>query len=65
MISYKPFWDTLEKRNLSTYELITFYRISGNTMQKIRDNENMTIRTIERLCKILQCNIQDIVEVNV
>lgn len=63
MISYRPFWNTLEKSNINTYELITFYRVSGNTIQKMRDNENLTLRTIERLCKILRCRIEDIVEV--
>ena len=63
MISYRPFWNTLEKSNTNTYELITFYRVSGNTIQKMRDNENLTLRTIERLCKILRCKIEDIVEV--
>ncbi|MBO7734015.1 MAG: helix-turn-helix domain-containing protein [Methanobrevibacter sp.] len=63
MISYEPFWNTLHQRGISVYELLKYYRISGNTIQKLRDNENLTIKTIERLCKILNCNIENIVEV--
>lgn len=63
MITYNPFWKTIEKKNMTTYELIRYYRVSGNTIQKMRDNENLTLRTIERLCKILRCRIEDIVEV--
>lgn len=63
MITYDPFWKTIEEKNMTTYELIRYYRVSGNTIQKMRDNENLTLRTIERLCKILRCRIEDIVEV--
>lgn len=63
MITYDPFWKTIEKKNMTMYELIRYYRVSGNTIQKLRDNENITLKTVERLCKILHCKIQDIVEV--
>ena len=63
MISYSPFWKNIESKNITIYELIRYYRVSGNTIQKLRDNENMTLRTVERLCKILHCKIEDIVEV--
>lgn len=63
MISYSPFWKSIESKNISVYELIRYYRVSGNTIQKLRDNENITLKTVERLCKILHCKIQDIVEV--
>lgn len=63
MISYSPFWKNIESKNITVYELIRYYRVSGNTIQKLRDNENMTLRTVERLCKILHCKIEDIVEV--
>ena len=63
MITYDPFWKTLNEKKMNTYELVTFYRVSGNTIQKLRDNENLTIKTLERLCKILRCKIENIVEV--
>ena len=63
MISYEPFWKNIESKNITVYELIRYYRVSGNTIQKLRDNENLTLKTVERLCKILHCKIQDIVEV--
>jgi DNA-binding Xre family transcriptional regulator len=63
MISYSPFWKNIKSKNITIYELIRYYRVSGNTIQKLRDNENITLRTVERLCKILHCKIEDIVEV--
>lgn len=63
MISYEPFWKSIENKNITVYELIRYYRISGNTIQKLRDNENLTLKTVERLCKILGCNIEEVVEI--
>ena len=65
MINYKPFWKTLSEREITVYELVKYYRVSGNTIQKLRDNENLTLKTVERLCKILSCNIEQVVEINV
>lgn len=63
MISYKPFWRTIDEKGITVYELMKYYRISGNTIQKLRDNENLTMRTIDRLCRVLHRPVQDIVEV--
>lgn len=62
MISYEAFWKTLRKKGISTYALRETYHISPNTLTRMRRNQYLSMRTIEDLCRILDCRIQDIVE---
>lgn len=62
MISYELFWKTLKKKNISTYALREKYGISPNTLARMRNNQYLSLRTIEDLCKILNCEIEDIVK---
>jgi len=62
MISYRPFWDTIKSKNVSTYALREKYNISPNTLTRMKNNKYLSMRTIEDLCKILDCNIEDIAE---
>lgn len=61
MIDYNPFWNTLENSKETTYTLINKYNISSATIDKLRKNKPMTTTTLNDLCRILNCNIQDIV----
>ena len=60
MISYDPFWKTLESSNETTYTLITKHNISSATIQKLRKNKPLNTTTLNDLCRILSCNLQDI-----
>ncbi len=60
MISYSPFWETLKNSPETTYTLINKYRISSATIDKLRKNKPMTTTTLNDLCRILNCNLQDI-----
>lgn len=62
MMSYQPFWETIKKKNFTTYVLREKYNISPNTLTRMRQNKYLSLRTIEDLCKILDCGIQEIVE---
>ncbi|MBO4863142.1 MAG: helix-turn-helix domain-containing protein [Eubacterium sp.] len=62
MISYNPFWDTLQKSKETTYTLITKHHISSATIDKLRKNKPLNTTTINDLCIILKCNISDIAE---
>lgn len=62
MISYKPFWNTLKKSKETTYTLINEYHVSSATLDKLRKNKPITTTTINDLCTILGCNIEDIAE---
>ena len=60
MIDYSPFWNTLKKSKESTYTLIKDHHISSATIDKLRKNKPVTTTTINDLCIILDCDIQDI-----
>ena len=60
MIVYSPFWETLKASKESTYTLITKYRISSSTIDKLRNNKPITTTTMNDLCRILECRVEDI-----
>jgi len=62
MISYKPFWCTLEKSPETTYTLITKHHVSSAIIDKLRNNKPMNTTTLNDLCRILNCRIEAIVE---
>lgn len=62
MITFEPFWKTLKEKNVSTYDLFEKYKFSHGTYDSIKKNRNVTLNTIDQLCKILDCNVSDIVE---
>lgn len=62
MIKYDRFWETLKKRHISQYALYTYYGVNRKLLDKFRKNENVEIYTLDRICTILDCNIEDIVE---
>ena len=59
VIDYSPLWVTMEKRNISQYYLVN-NGIDYRTMQQLRNNQNITASTIEKLCRILSCTPNDI-----
>lgn len=60
MIDYSPFWCTLRSSKETTYSLITHYKISSSTIDKLRKNKPITTTTINDLCRILDCDVKDI-----
>ena len=60
MISYEPFWNTLKKSDESTYTLIKNHRISSSTIDKLRKNRPLNTTTINDLCRILNCPVENI-----
>ncbi len=62
MISYDPLWKTMNKRGISTYDLIYKQGINANTIHRIKHGEAVTTKTLDDLCFILKCDISDIIE---
>ena len=62
MIVYNRLWETLSKRNISQYTLINKYRISTGQLDRLRKNDNVSTHTLNALCAILNCRIEDICE---
>lgn len=61
MISYEPLWNTLNRRDMSTYDLIYKLGLSANTIHRIKHGEAITTKTLNELCSILDCNVEDII----
>lgn len=62
MISYKPFYDTLIKKNITEYNLIFKQGMSANTLYRMKKGEAITTKTLDELCQILDCSVSDIIE---
>lgn len=62
MISYRPFYETLHKRGITEYNLIFKQGVSPNTLHRMKHGGNITLKTLDTLCFILDCNVNDIIE---
>ncbi len=62
MIVYDRLWDTMAKKHFSQYRLIRHYGISTGQLGRLRKNEYVSTHTIEVLCNILDCHVEDIME---
>lgn len=60
MIVYDPFWATLKRSGFSTYTLIKEYHLSSSTIDKLRKNKPITTTTVNDLCCILGCRVEDV-----
>ncbi len=60
MISYKPFYNTLKQKNISTYKLINQYGVSRSLLDRLKHNKPISTVTLNDLCTILCCRVEDI-----
>ncbi|MCH5259537.1 MAG: helix-turn-helix transcriptional regulator [Lachnospiraceae bacterium] len=63
MYNYSPLWETMKDRGVTTYSLVNHYGISSHLMSNLRHNKNVTVETIHRLCNILDCTPNDILQI--
>lgn len=61
MISYEPMWKTMKEKNISQYQLLKL-GIDNKTLNGLKHNKNITLLTLEKLCNILDCTPNDIIE---
>ncbi len=62
MITYKPLWDLLKRRGISSYSLIYDYGINSYTIDRLRHDKPLKTTTIDNLCNRLHCDITDVME---
>lgn len=60
MISYEPLWETMKEKNISQYQLIHTYKVSAGQLSRLRANSNVSTNTLNTLCEILDCRLEDI-----
>jgi len=61
MISYAPLWRTMEQQGATTYTLQVKGQISSSTVRRLKRDESVSTNTLDALCKVLQCDIVDII----
>jgi DNA-binding Xre family transcriptional regulator len=61
MISYDPLWKTMKERGATTYTLQVKGQISSSTIRRLKAGDSVSTNTLDALCKILQCDLTDIV----
>jgi len=62
MVSYRPLWENMKRQNITTYTLINKYNFNPNTISRLKNNRGITIDTLQKLCKILDCTPNDVIE---
>lgn len=62
MISYSPLWSTMEKLGITKYQLIYHWGISSNTLRRMGHGDPINSNTLNELCLILNCNVEDILK---
>lgn len=62
MIKYDRLWQTMKEKNISQYDLYTKYEFSRSLLDRLRKNKNIETFTIDKICNILHCNVEDIME---
>lgn len=62
MIIYDKLWQTLKQKGISQYKLINEYHISSGQLDRLRKNSNVNTYTLNQLCEILNCELEDIAE---
>lgn len=60
MIVYTPLWKTLKRKGFTTYTLRNKFEISGSTIQRLRKNMSVSTNTLDDLCKLLHCTLDEV-----
>ncbi|MBQ4603941.1 MAG: helix-turn-helix transcriptional regulator [Clostridia bacterium] len=62
MIIFDKLWITMEEKGFSTYMLREKCGIDSKTVRRLRANENIETKTLNKLCSVLECKLEDIAE---
>ena len=61
IIDFSPLWRTMKEKNVTQYQLLK-QGIDNKTLDSFKKNKNITLLTLEKLCRILDCTPNDIVQ---
>jgi len=62
MICFDKLWALMEEKNISTYYLREQCGVDSKTIRRLRANENTETKTLNKLCAVLDCRLEDIAE---
>jgi len=60
MITFDPLWETMKNRGVSTYKLREACGIDSKTVRRLRANDNIETKTVNKLCAFLNCSVEEI-----
>ncbi|OUQ12834.1 XRE family transcriptional regulator [Lachnoclostridium sp. An14] len=63
MVTYERLWETMKKKKVSQYHLIHYCNVSSSQIDRLKKNCYVSTHTIEKLCFLLQCRVEDIMTV--
>lgn len=64
MVTYQKLWNTLEQKNIRKHDLMELADISSTTLTKLNKNEVVALTVLIKICKALDCQIEDVVEIS-
>jgi len=62
MIIFDKLWKTMKQKGVSTYQLREKCGIDSKTIRRLKANENIETKTLDKLCTALDCKLEDIAE---
>lgn len=62
MVNYSPLWKTMGEKGITTYMLINQHNISSRTINNLKHNKGITVDTLEKLCRILECSPNEVIQ---
>lgn len=61
IIDFSPLWTTMKEKGVTQYQLLK-NGIDNKTLDSLKKNKNITLVTLEKLCRILECEPNDVVK---
>ena len=62
LICFDRLWETMKKKGMTTYQLREKCGIDSKTVRRLKANDNMETKTLNKLCTVLNCKLEDIAE---
>lgn len=62
MIRFDKLWETMKSKGITTYQLREQCGIDSKTVRRLRANDNVETKTLDKLCTVLDCRLEDIAQ---
>ena len=62
MIKFDRLWETMKKKDVTTYWLREKCGIDRKTIRRLKENDNIETKTLNKLCAALDCGLDEIAE---
>ena len=62
MIKFDRLWKTMEEKGVTTYRLREKCGIDRKTIRRLKENDNIETKTLNKICAVLECKLEDIAE---